>query len=116
MMRMSFDFVMPRPGGFASPYAKTYVWEDAAETARYAWENGLIPALYSTDAGSEKRQEAWRAFRELQQSDPLLARKTALIVRYIASHEEPRKLSAAWKQYIELQGPPPAILAKTPAQ
>jgi len=100
---MSLNFLAPRPKGFASAYAKTYVWEDAAETNRYLWELGLVPALYSLDAPPQAREDAWAAFNKLRKKDPLLARKVFLVVRYVAVHEEPMKLTSAWTTYLAYQ-------------
>ena len=94
LLWMSFEWFTPRPKGFACPYAKTCVWEDAAETVRYAWRAGFIPALYAGEGRAAER--AWAGFARIERSDPLLARKVLLMVRYIAAHEEPGRLGAAW--------------------
>jgi hypothetical protein len=100
LMWMSLQWLAPRPNGFATPYAKTYVWEDAAETKRYLWSLGLVPALYSSQTGSAAGKKAWNNYLRLKKKDPLLARKAFLVVRYIASHEDPARLSTAWTRYL----------------
>ena len=103
MAGMSLNMLAPRPSGFASSYAKTFVWEDAAETYRYLWGLRLVPALYSLDSTPEAREAAWERFNKLRKKDPLLARKVMLIVRYIAQHEEPHRLASAWTTYLAHQ-------------
>jgi hypothetical protein len=101
LMWMSFQWLAPRPEGFATPYAKTYVWEDAAETKRFLWRLGVVPALYSSEAHDAAAKKAWNKYLRLKKKDPLLARKVFLVVRYIASHEEPTRLSTAWTRYLK---------------
>jgi len=104
LLRMGLQWLVPRPRGFATAYARTYVWEDAAETKRYLWRLGLVPALYSNNVDQKDAQRAWKKFRRLQSKDPLLARKVFLVMRYIAAHERPARLSSAWTRYLKRQG------------
>ena len=104
LLWMGLQWLAPRPRGFATPYAKTYVWEDAAETKRYLWGMGLVPYLYSNNVDPVRARKAWEKFRRLKKKDPLLARKVFLVVRYIAAHEDPVMLSSAWTSYMEQQG------------
>ena len=96
LFQMSFDWVTPRPGGYATPYARTYVWEDAAETKRWAWSKGIIPAIYSGKVDEESIERAWNEFQKLQISDKVLARKVFILARYIAAHELQEQLNARW--------------------
>jgi len=98
-LRMSFGGLVPRPNGYPSSYAKTYVWEDAAETMRWAWSAGLLPALYSSGSESAAADKAWKRYEGLKKRDPLFARKVCLMLQYVASHEEPERLSARWVDY-----------------
>ena len=102
--RMSFEMFTPRPPGFACAYAKTYVWEDAAETMRYAWEAGMIPGLYSSAADAAGAALAWEKLARLRKEDPLFARKVFLAMQYIAAHEEQGRLSPAWLNYAAAHG------------
>jgi len=109
LLWMGFQWLAPRPAGFATPYAKTYVWEDAAETKRYLWRLGLVPALYSNDVDEKDADRAWKKFRRLKRKDPLLARKVFLVVRYIAAHEKPDRLSSVWTRYVAQQSGKTAV-------
>ena len=99
LLRMSFQGLARRSKGFASSYAQTYVWEDAAETMRYAWNAGLLPALYSATADDTAASMAWRKYLKLKKEDPLFARKLFLVLQYVAAHEQPEGLSTAWLDY-----------------
>lgn len=112
LLWMSFQQITPRPTGFASAYAKTYVWEDAAETMRYLWRLGLAPALYLRGVDREAADRAWKILDDLKRKDPLLARKVFIIVNYIAAHEEPARLSAAWTNYLNKYGGVEKVIAK----
>jgi len=96
LFQMSFDWLTPRPGGYATPYARTYVWEDAAETKRWAWHRGIIPGIYSGRIDAERIQRAWDEFHKLQRSDKVLARKVFILARYIAAHEPQENLNGRW--------------------
>ena len=98
-LRMSFGGIVPRPNGYPSSYAKTYVWEDAAETMRWMWSAGLLPALYSNSSESAAADKAWERYEELKKRDPLFARKVFLMLQYVAAHEKPEQLSSRWVDY-----------------
>ena len=98
-LRMSFGGIVPRPNGYPSSYARTYVWEDAAETMRWIWSAGLLPALYSSGSESATADRAWERYQDLKKRDPLFARKVFLMVQYVAAHEKPEFLSARWVDY-----------------
>ena len=99
LLRMSFEGIIRRTRGFANSYAQTYVWEDAAETMRYAWNAGYLPTLYSGKADAKAASKAWAAYWKLKKQDPLFARKVFLVLQYVAAHEQKEALSVAWLDY-----------------
>ena len=96
LLLMGMQGITARPAGYVCNYARTYAWEDAAETCRYAWSEGYVPGLYSKETGRAAAAGAWKKYLHLKKRDPLLARKVFLTVEYIAAHEQAERLSAAW--------------------
>ena len=83
--------------GFVSFQAQNFPWEDRAETVSFVAKRGLVPYLYRRASQTGRVAEARKELERIRRRDPVLARKIELIVRYIATHEEPEQLDLAWK-------------------
>ena len=84
-----------RPRGFASPYGRTYPWEDKAEVLDYAVREGFVPHLFAAAGAlggvtANSSAEAAAKLGRLDARDPVLARKVEVLAVYLGNLTPPQ--------------------------
>ena len=98
-VEMTAGLVGYRPRGFASPYGRTYPWEDRAEVLDYAIREGLIPHLFAAPGSmpgvtAASAAEAGAKLDRLRARDAVLARKVEILALYLGNLTPPNDRAA----------------------